>query len=414
MIENQDKINKVLLISNGHGEDLNGSLIGEALLSINPNLIIDAFPLVGEGKSYLNKNINIVSPLQSMPSGGIFYLNPINSIKDLSSGLVALTIKQIITINKLKNNYDLIIAIGDIVPLFFAYLTQKKFISFIVSTSSYYEGTLKLPFLTKLLLRSPSCHIIFTRDKYTAEDLQTQGFKKAVFAGYPIMDTLKLTGKNLELSSEIPMIALLCGSRLPEALHNLSLQLQICETLVKISHENWQFIGALVPSITDNNLKAIADNLGWQYESGVFSTKINHKNVLVKVYNDAFADILLQCNLVLGMAGTAVEQAVGLGKPVIQNSGKGPQFTYRFAEAQMRLLGSSTITIEDNDTILACEKTAYKIMEILQDKEFLVHCINNGKQRVGETGGSLNIAKQILSTLVNYQNKSYDSKDRGL
>jgi len=39
------------------------------------------------------------------------------------------------------------------------------------------------------------------------------------------------------------------------------------------------------------------------------------------------------------MAGTAAEQAIGLGIPVIQIEGKGPQFTKTFAEAQRRLLG---------------------------------------------------------------------------
>lgn len=407
MTKKQKKITKILLISNGHGEDLNGSLIGEALSSIDSNLIIDAFPIVGQGKSYISKKINIVAPLQSMPSGGIFYLNPLNLIKDISSGLVALTIKQIITINKLKNNYDLVIAIGDVVPLFFAYLTGKNFVSFLVANSSYYEGKLKLPFLTKIFLKSSRCQLIFAKDKFTAKDLQTQGLTKTICEGYPIMDALKPTGKNLELSPAIPMIAILSGSRLPEALHNLSLQLEVCKTLVKISGKNWQFRGALVPSITDNDLKAItesgalraiADNLGWHYNSGVFSTEIDGKNVLVKVYNDAFADILLQCTLVLGMAGTAVEQAVGLGKPVIQNSGKGPQFTYRFAEAQMRLLGNNTITIEDDDDkTLICEKTALKIIEVLEDKKFLAKCIDNGKERIGESGASLKIAKKIVS-----------------
>ena len=41
------------------------------------------------------------------------------------------------------------------------------------------------------------------------------------------------------------------------------------------------------------------------------------------------------------MAGTAAEQAIGLGKPVIQIEGKGPQFTKSFAEAQRLLLGKN-------------------------------------------------------------------------
>ncbi|BAQ64956.1 lipid-A-disaccharide synthase-related protein [Geminocystis sp. NIES-3709] len=393
MNDKRAKIIKILLISNGHGEDLNSSLIGEALKSIDHNLRVDSFPIVGEGKSYINKQINIVAPIEAMPSGGIFYLNIINLIKDLLSGLIGLTIRQIITINKIKNNYDLVVAVGDIVPLFFAYLTGKNYYSFIVSTSSYYEGKLKLPFLTKLLLRSSRCQVVFTRDQYTADDLQNQGLKKAKFMGYPIMDTLKPQGKNLELSPETPMIALLPGSRLPEALRNFTLQLQVCETLVKISEQDWAFRGALVPSITEDDLKSIE---GWRYELGILTKKVEEKNVVVKVYNDAFADILLHCNLALGMAGTAVEQAVGLGKPVIQIPGKGPQFTYRFAEAQMRLLGNSVMTIDDaENTTLICEKTAQKIIKVLKDREFLAQCIANGIERVGNIGGSLNIAKEI-------------------
>ncbi len=400
MNKNSDEIKRILFISNGHGEDLNSSLMAEALHFLNSNLTIDAFPIVGEGKSYIHKNINIVAPLQSMPSGGIFYLNIINLIKDVFSGLIALTVKQFITINKIKNNYDLIIAVGDIVPLFFAYLTGKNYVSFLVANSSYYEGKLKLPFFTNLLLRSRHCQLIFAKDKFTAEDLQNQGLMKTICEGYPIMDALKPTQKNLELSPYTPMIALLPGSRLPEALHNFSLQLEICETLVRISRKHWQFRGAFVPSITDSDLKAIADNLGWQYDSGVLSKEIDGKNVLLKVYDDAFADILLQCNLVLGMAGTAVEQAVGLGKPVIQIPGKGPQFTYRFAEAQMRLLGINAITIDDyGDKTLICEKTATKVIEVLADQEFLAKCIDNGKQRIGGVGASLKMARKIVLTM---------------
>ena len=49
--------------------------------------------------------------------------------------------------------------------------------------------------------------------------------------------------------------------------------------------------------------------------------------------------MLQQSDLVIGMAGTAIEQAVGLAKPVLQVPGQGPQFTAAFAEAQRRLLG---------------------------------------------------------------------------
>lgn len=394
---NSLKVKKVLFISNGHGEDLNSSLIAEQLRVINPHLTIDAFPIVGQGKSYVNKNIKIVAPLQEMPSGGIFYLNPVNFLKDLTSGLLILTIRQLVTINKIKDNYDLIVAVGDIVPLFFAYLTGKKFVSFLVANSSYYEGKLKLPFLTKLILRSHLCQLIFTRDAFTNEDLKKQGLKKVIYRGYPVMDTLYESGKNLELNREIPMIALLPGSRLPEALRNFALELKVCEKLVIKYGEKWQFRGALVPSITEENLLELALENQWQYAEGIFRKEIEGKTVEVRVYRTAFADILLQCNLVIGMAGTAVEQAVGLGKPVVQIPSNGPQFTYRFAEAQMRLLGLNVVTVKDSQDIEAkCEEGADKVKELLQNPQFLEKCVKNGKERIGTAGASLKMAEEIV------------------
>jgi uncharacterized protein (TIGR03492 family) len=391
---------QILFISNGHGEDLNGSLIAQSLRSLSDDFVIDSFPIVGEGKSYQNKNIKIVAPIQAMPSGGIFYLNPLNFLQDLWSGLISLTLQQIKTINQIKNNYDFVVAVGDVVPLFFAYLTGKNYVSFIVSTSSYYEGKLKLPWLTKLLLRSSRCQQIYTRDQYTAKDLQRQGLTKAIFAGYPIMDTLTPTGHDLSLSPENPLIALVPGSRVPEALRNLKLQLQVVEKLVSLSPTKWQFRAALVPSITNDDLAQIAQELDWQYSEQTLSTTIDKQHIEVKTYNNAFADILQASSLVLGMAGTAVEQAVGLGKPVVQTPGKGPQFTYRFAEAQMRLLGLNVLTIADHpDQDMICEQTARKIMSLLNDEPFLAQCIDNGKERVGEKGGSLGIAQQIKLTI---------------
>ncbi len=399
---NNLKAKKILFISNGHGEDLNSSLIAEQLKIIAPYLTIDAFPIVGQGKSYVNKNIKIVAPLQEMPSGGIFYLNPLNFLKDLTSGLLTLTIRQLITINKIKNDYDLIVAVGDIVPLFFAYLTGKQFVSFLVANSSYYEGRLKLPFLTKSILRSHLCQLIFTKDNFTNEDLKQQRFKKVICEGYPIMDTLHESGKNLALNPEIPMIALLPGSRLPEALRNFALELKVCEKLVIKYGEKWQFRGALVPSITDKNLLELALENQWQYGEGIFTKEIEGKTVEVRIYRDAFADILIQCNLVLGMAGTAVEQAVGLGKPVVQIPGNGPQFTYRFAEAQMRLLGLNVVTIEDSQDIeRKCEEGANKVKELLQNYQFLEKCVSNGKERIGTEGASLKMANQIIELGIN-------------
>ncbi len=388
---------KVLFLSNGHGEDLNASLILGALRSLHPSLQIGAMPLVGMGNAYRRLQVEIIGPTQNLPSGGIIYLNPWNWVKDITSGLIGLTLQQIKAVLQEKNNCDLLIAVGDIVPIAIAYLTGRPFVAFIVSTSSYYEGKLRLPWITEFCLRSPRCQRVFTRDGFTAEDLQQRGIKKAIFAGYPIMDVLQSSHYDLELEPNLPMIALLPGSRLPEAIHNLQLQLQACEAIAL--KRPVQFRAALVPSITEEDLQALAQKIGWHYHG---SGKLVNpdQNLCVNCYWDAFADILQQCDLAIGMAGTAVEQAVGLGKPVVQIPGAGPQFTYAFAEAQMRLLGSSVKTIgkSPNDDSLF-ENVAKNIDKILDDSDYLDTCLQNGKQRVGDAGGSVGIAQGILELI---------------
>jgi uncharacterized protein (TIGR03492 family) len=399
---------KILFISNGHGEDLNGSLIVREILKIDPKINLAALPIVGEGNAYRQVQINIIGPTQNLPSGGIFYLNHLNFIKDLFSGLIDLTIKQFSALKNFSKNCDLIVVVGDIIPIIFAWLTGSKFVAFLVSSSSYYENKLTLPFIMKKCLQSSRCLKIFTRDKFTAIDLQKQGFKKAIFAGYPIVDVLKPLGKDLQLSAEFPTIALLPGSRLPEALRNLQLQLQVCEQLGKVSLTPLQFRAALVPSIKDSDLELIARQQKWQYLGpGKLGKNIENKELVILCYNDAFADILAQCNLVLGMAGTAVEQAIGLGKSVVQIPGKGPQFTYRFAEAQMRLLGMGVTTIKNHKSPeIICQQAAAAIINILQDDVYLQKCVENGKERVGEKGGSRQIAIQILKIFPNHNQKS--------
>ncbi|MGK7938919.1 MAG: lipid-A-disaccharide synthase-related protein [Crocosphaera sp.] len=386
---------EVLFMSNGHGEDLNASLILQELLKIAPDLNITAMPLVGEGNAYRSLNLPLIGQPKSLPSGGIFYMNPLTLLKDIGAGLIGLTLYQIRTLLKWSSRYHLIVAIGDIFPVTMAYISRRPYVAFLVSTSSFYEGKLNLPWLTRYCLRSPRCLAIFTRDAFTAEDLQEQGFKKAYFLGYPIMDILTPTGTNLNLNPNLPTIALLPGSRLPEALNNLGLLLQICAEIGKL--EPFQFRVALVKSIQDSHLETLAKQLEWQYQSsGIFWKKQENNLIKVECYYHAFSDIITTCDLVLGMAGTAVEQAVGLGKPVIQLPGKGPQFTYAFAEAQMRLLGISVTTIGKgyNDPPLFPE-VVQKIQSILKDNNYLKQCVDNGKERVGKPGGSIGIATAI-------------------
>jgi uncharacterized protein (TIGR03492 family) len=214
------------------------------------------------------------------------------------------------------------------------------------------------------------------------------------------MDVLQSGNNHLGLEPNFPMIALLPGSRLPEAIDNLQLQLNACEAIAL--KRPMQFRAALVPSITEKDLQALAQKIGWHYRgSGKLVNPVQKLRVIC--YWDAFADILQQCDLAIGMAGTAVEQAVGLGKPVVQIPGAGPQFTYAFAEAQMRLLGSSVKTIGKSPKDLNLfQNIAQTVEEILDNPDYLETCLHNGIERVGQAGGSVGIAQGILEVISKF------------
>jgi uncharacterized protein (TIGR03492 family) len=399
---------RVLFLSNGHGEDLNASLVLKALEAIAPELEVAAMPIVGEGSAYRKLGVEIIGPTQQLPSGGFNYINfarflnpvnwwrdtnPVSLVKDVFSGLIGLTIGQLRAVQQYSPTCDLLFACGDIVPILFARLTGRPFFVFLVSTSSYYEGKVKLPWLAQWGLRSPHCLAILTRDRYTAQDLLARGFGRTQFLGYPIMDVLTPSGQSLT-QPQVPLIALLPGSRLPEAQINLGLMLDLCEAIAPLRPA--QFHTALVPSFGKDYLAALAAEQGWTLHPGY----LQKAAVTVHYHYDAFADILHQCDLVVGMAGTAVEQAVGLGKPIVQIPGPGPQFTYLFAEAQMRLLGESVTTIGTRPaTAKTLTAAAAKIDQILNDEPYLERCRVNGHERVGGPGGAEAIAHKIVETL---------------
>jgi len=401
-------VTRLLCLSNGHGEDLNTGLILDALQALSPEIEVFAMPIAGAGTVYRNRKIPIIGPTQTMPSGGIFYMNPLFFLRDIFSGLILLTWQQLQATLKIAPSCDLILATGDIVVLGLAWLTKRPYCAFIVSTSSYYEGELKLPSLAWACLRSSRCQAIYTRDAFTAQELQAKGFKNAIFLGYPIMDAIqpqeprdsqKINRENQ--SPNTPLITLFPGSRIPEAAHNLQHLLNLCLGVGKIIPS--QFVVALVTLVTPEMLAEISQQSGWQLDvnpGNSLHLTLHKDTVIVHCYYQAFADILQSCDLVWGMAGTAVEQAVGLGKPVLQIPGKGPQFTYRFAEAQNRLLGSSVQTLAPNlDLASQIKQTQAWIETVWQNSAYLENCQRNGRERVGGPGGAKAIAQAIKQML---------------
>ena len=218
---------KILILSNGHGEDLSGSLIAKQF--VKSGYSVHALPIVGMGNHYEKEKIKIIGKTKEFSTGGIGYNSFKGRLTEIFGGEIFYLLKRLYLTFKMRKKYDYFFVVGDIVPVFFAWVCKKDFFTYLVAYSSHYEGKLKLPWPSKFFLLSQKAKKIYTRDSLTADDLTLQLKKKVSFLGNPFMD--KFFPRNEELNKDEFSIGLFPGSRFPEILDNFVLILEVLEAL---------------------------------------------------------------------------------------------------------------------------------------------------------------------------------------
>lgn len=405
---------KLLCLSNGHGEDAIALRIMRELRGYNPSPELMALPLVGEGYAYRNSDISIAGPVQRMPSGGFVYMDGRQLARDLRGGLLQLTLRQLGIVRRWAKQGGSILAVGDIVPLLFAWWSGAPYAFVGTAKSEYYlrdeagpiprrspfeqlenwSGSVYLPWERWLMSRS-RCRAVFPRDSLTTKTLQRWRIP-AYDLGNPMMDDLEPSTEGLrELSSmaiaDALTIALLPGSRPPEAYSNWRLMLQAVEALMQqFGDRPLLLLAAIAPSLEIAPLRDPLTSAGWQPQS----TNLYQRQQATLLFTTAFNDCLHQADFAVAMAGTATEQFVGLGNPAIILPGEGPQFTPAFAEAQTRLLGCSVILVEQPQEVPGV------VRSLLHDPDRLQLIAENGHRRMGKPGAAERIANCLMQRLI--------------
>ena len=305
---------------------------------------VTALPLVGHGEAYLNVGLKVLGKTKSFSTGGMGYTSLRGRILELIQGQIIYLIKRIYLLFSISSKYDLLVVVGDVLPITVAWLTGLPVATYLVAYSSHYEGKLKLPWPCSICLSNDRFFKIFTRDKLSADDLKKQIFGKVEFIGNPFMDPFITNHQSLPKHNK--RLGILPGSRMPEVGDNLCLILRVIDYISNLKYEDYDisFDVALVSSLNDSLLKNIITPYGWElcYRSNKdHPLKLIKNNSVVNIYRNSFVKVVQSSNVLISMAGTATEQAVLLGKLVVQIEGKGPQFTATFAEAQRRLLGTN-------------------------------------------------------------------------
>ena len=395
---------RILLLSNGHGEDLSGALIGRELQALGHS--VEALPLVGHGRAYEQAGIPVLGRTREYSTGGLGYTSLLGRITEVVQGQVLYLLSRLGLLLRQARRVDLILVVGDVIPLAAAWLSRRPFATYLVAYSSHYEGRLRLPWPCASVLRSRRSLRIYSRDQLSADDLSQQLQRPVRFFGNPFLDSALGAVQPLA-GAPLQRLGLLPGSRLPEATANLELMLRVLERLPEALHQPARLglHAALVGKLTPQEVAPVASRLGWRLHlDGERRCRLQRGPLQLQLEWGRFASVVQQCDLLLSMTGTAAEQCVGLGKPVLQLTGGGPQFTAGFAEAQRRLLGPGLLCADGapgsesqlSDTALLVEQL---LQRLLQDPTWRDTLQRIGLERIGSSGGGARMAADLHTLL---------------
>lgn len=394
----------LLVISNGKGEDAIAvtilNLFKKVLKEefVNPEEIsILTLPLVDNGSTYKNYGYSTAATWNTLPSKGFNGSNPLTLLKDIKFGLFHDLQKQIHFVKKESASADLIVTVGDVLPLFLAaFWGNKKPIIHVGTALSAYVRNYSLPEIW-LLKKFTVCTVC--RDALTAEKLKE--FKvPAIYYGNPMMDDPILIKKNIDLGLEKNKknIVLIPSSR-EDAYSNTLRMLKIIKLMGKKSQ--LQFLLSLSPNLNEPLLAETVKKQGWKYQDlsdqkkpiiADISNPDCNNVIVVKGY---FRDCLEDATLVFGMTGTGNEQIAGLGIPIVLFQGKSTAATSSRMMQYKKLLGEAVFIANQSDV-----KITQNILSLLRNTKQLTSMAEVGRQRMGKPGGAYSIAKKIFSQLM--------------
>lgn len=380
--------NLVLFTSNCFGEDRSAALIArelKILLEKHPSSYrVMGASLISEGKEYTSRGIDLLFSSYVPPSGGF----PTHSLRglfaDLFSGSFTTIFQFVKTLKSHAHETKLAIVVGDVallfltrqglpgVPIVFLSLPKSDYIAPHYAIEEWYITRQASTFLT--------------RDAYTAENLQKKGIP-ALFLGNPIVDELEPTSV-LSLSQDRPILGLLPGSR-EEAYQNFALMLPVVEEV----HYRCpcDVVAALPGTLTDERLSFLAQKKGWSYKKSSPFPFLEKNSIRILLTRGIFAEVLHLSTVILGLAGTANEQAAALGKPIVAFKGAGPQTTLRRFREQHRLLGDALCLRKDYP-----QGVVEEILSLFQNAPERERRGMIGQQHMGPSGGSKAIASYLF------------------
>ena len=108
-------MSRLLLISNGHGEDLSGALLGQALRK--RGVIVEAMPLVGHGNAYRHAGLPVLGPTRDFSTGGLGYTSLRGRLTELRQGQLPYLLGRLQAVWSHRHRCDGVLVVGDVLPV---------------------------------------------------------------------------------------------------------------------------------------------------------------------------------------------------------------------------------------------------------------------------------------------------------
>jgi uncharacterized protein (TIGR03492 family) len=394
-------LKNLLIVSNGGAEDLIGAALACELQRIAPVGVL-ALPLVGGGAAYSGP-AHLAGPTLDLPSGG-FPFGSLNNLRaDLSAGLIGTSLRQGLAAWNAGRKVGKVVVVGDSFALTVGLLAARQVkhsgprlplvhLQPLVS-QLYGEGMTLRDHLRELNALGANVFMpwevalgrkierVYTRDAPSARHLALRGVN-AVYRGSFAMDVLPAPERSLEhVLDGRPVLALMPGGR-GDARESLPIMLDAAARLPGLQ--------ALIT--WPKNWADLPPTDGWTLKIGNDEqATLERDGVCVWLLRGAFSAVLHAARLAVGTAGTASEQAAGLGVPVVGFPTGGPQYMPGFARRQGRLLGRAlTLTKADGGAVAAA-------LERLNTQPALHRqAAQAGQARIGQAGALTQIAAEIL------------------
>ncbi|HET9095779.1 MAG TPA: hypothetical protein VFN37_03885 [Candidatus Baltobacteraceae bacterium] len=380
-------MNRVLFVSNGHGEIAIAARLALELQAQRP-MLCDHLALVGD--FHYPSTMREVGPRRALPSGGVVAMGNVrNILRDVRAGLAGHTLAQLRFLRGVRGSYDAAIAVGDIFALVMALQVRARAAAFVGTAKSAYVA----PYgrFEARVLRSAD--VVFVRDAATAQDLARRGIEAR--AANAIADLYADDAQEIDAPYD-PCLAIFPGSR--ETAYGDACMLARVLRAVAREQPGAGALISIAPGIDARSMCARFEADGWRAARREDPQQpfvlYDGDREVARAWTGALGAMLRRATIVLGQAGTANEAAAAMGIPVVAFARAGEHRTPWYRMRQVGLLGEAML-VAGADPQLA----ARQVVELLHDPARRERMGKIGRERMGPGGAAALIAARIAQVM---------------